>query len=370
MSKIYGYNGPGHPLCSSIEALTATCAAPYNHRAVGFRNCENAFHLAGTILGGRDIIEEFVAADVWPISYGWGPTEIVGFNMNWAAQEVPFPRFGLQLKDGQSAEEFMDEVEKKVNAMIGESIMNEYKAYKNLVKHKRRINRVFSEVCGEKSFCSRRLGIVMKAPAVVVASCSATPLKAPRRTSSKKGKGDTDETSSSTVRPEKTRSLESSKRKRKSFDTVSYVELQVASSLAQLSRKKTKKAVKKIAIAEVRSVPSAFDDDMIVEPSHKGFFSCLWPDLRFDIHRHCTLGSENEFVDVETFSDDVAEVRKEVTASVAAADDDEVANPQPSDPQDKDSPEFTKELEMTVHRGESPVQNAPLVETREDLPEG
>jgi hypothetical protein len=75
-------------------------------------------------------------------------------------------------------------------------------------------------------------------------------------------------------------------------------------------------------------------------------------------------------VDVETFSDDVAEVRKEVTASVAAADDDEVANPQPSDPQDKDSPEFTKELEMTVHRGESPVQNAPLVETREDLPEG
>jgi hypothetical protein len=28
----------------------------------------------------------------------------------------------------------MDEVEKKVNAMIGESTMNEYKAYKNLVK--------------------------------------------------------------------------------------------------------------------------------------------------------------------------------------------------------------------------------------------
>jgi hypothetical protein len=53
---------------------------------------------------------------------------------------VPFPRFGLQLKEGQSAEEFMDEKEKKVNAMIGESMMNEYKAYKNLVKHKNRIN--------------------------------------------------------------------------------------------------------------------------------------------------------------------------------------------------------------------------------------
>jgi hypothetical protein len=31
--------------------------------------------------------------------------------------------------------------------------------------------------------------------------------------------------------------------------------------------------VKKIAIAEVRRVAFAFDDDMIVEPSHKGFFS-------------------------------------------------------------------------------------------------
>jgi hypothetical protein len=38
MSKIPGYNGPAYPLCSPIEALTATCTAPYNHRAVGSRN--------------------------------------------------------------------------------------------------------------------------------------------------------------------------------------------------------------------------------------------------------------------------------------------------------------------------------------------
>jgi hypothetical protein len=66
------------------------------------------------------------------------------------------------VKDGQSAEEFMYEVEKKVNAMIGESTMNEYKSYKNLVKHKRRINRVFSEICGEKSFCFHCPGVPLK----------------------------------------------------------------------------------------------------------------------------------------------------------------------------------------------------------------
>jgi hypothetical protein len=156
MSTVPGYEGPAHAFSTPIEALTAICTASYNHRAARIRNCKSAFHLASTILGGHDIIEEFTTAQVWSVSYGWAPTEIVNFNVNWAAQEVPFPRFGLQLRDGQSANEFMIEVERKVNAMIGEYTMNEYKEYKNLVKHKRRINRVFSEICGDKSFRSRR----------------------------------------------------------------------------------------------------------------------------------------------------------------------------------------------------------------------
>jgi hypothetical protein len=151
--------------------------------------------------------------------------------------------------------------------------MNEYKAYKNLVKHKKKINRVFSEICGEKSFRSRRPGPPVKMPCVVVASCSVTPLKALRKRSSKKSKGTTDETISSSVQPAKTKSLESTKRKRKSFEQVSDVELEATSSLAQMSRKKAKKVVKKIVVAKVRRVPSAFNNELFVEPSQKGFFS-------------------------------------------------------------------------------------------------
>jgi hypothetical protein len=77
-------------------------------------------------------------------------------------------------------------------------------------------------------------------------------------------------------------------------------------------------------------------------------------------------------VDVENFSDDMAEVQKEVIAPVADVAADEVADPRHSVSQDQASPEFTKELEMTVHRGGGgdPAQNVPLVETCEDLPEG
>jgi hypothetical protein len=71
-------------------------------------------------------------------------------------------------------------------------------------------------------------------------------------------------------------------------------------------------------------------------------------------------------VDVETFLDDIADVQKGAIAPVAVVVADKVADPRPSGSQDRASPEFVKELEMTVHREGIPVQNAPFVETHED----
>jgi hypothetical protein len=311
MSKIPRYEGPAHPVSCPIEALIAVNTTEYNHRAVGIRSYENAFHLASTILGVRYIVEEFVATRIWPISYGWAPNKIVHFNVNWAAQEVPFPKFGVKLRDGQSADDFMLDVKKRVTLMIGEYTMNEYKAYKALVKHKRKINRVFSEVCGDKAFPSRHPGRKLKIPAVAVASCSVAPPKAPRRRSSKSGLTTADETTSSGIQPTKTKSLESSKRKRKSSEQISDAELQAASSLARMSRKKSKKVVKKVVSSGVRRGPSAFDDNLFMEPASQKD-SYFWPLLRFNFREHCPSGSENEFVDIDSFSDAAPEVQKEV----------------------------------------------------------
>jgi hypothetical protein len=71
-------------------------------------------------------------------------------------------------------------------------------------------------------------------------------------------------------------------------------------------------------------------------------------------------------VDIDSFSDVVAEVVKEVETPAAAV---ETVDPQPVGRQDEASPEFTKELEMTVHKGEDPGPEVPFVETRENLPE-
>jgi hypothetical protein len=144
-----------------------------------------------------------------------------------------------------------------------------------------------------------------------------------------------------------------------------------------------KKAVKKISSSGIRRVPSAFDDDVFVgADSQKGF--CFWP--LFNFRDNCPSGSENEFVDIDSFSDAAPEVRKEAALVVAAetpvaaevtapveapaAAEAPVADVSlPTRSRDEASSEFTKELELTIQRGEDPTEHAPLVEVREVVPE-
>jgi hypothetical protein len=138
-----------------------------------------------------------------------------------------------------------------------------------------------------------------------------------------------------------------------------------------MRHKKAKKAVKKIASSEVRRVPSAFDDDFSMELAQKGFSS--WPFLRFYFPTWQTPSSENEVVDIGSFSNVAEEVRKEVVspaATEAPAADMNTAVRQSAHPQEEASPEFTRDLDLTIHKGNEPIQDVALLETREDLPEG
>jgi hypothetical protein len=145
-----------------------------------------------------------------------------------------------------------------------------------------------------------------------------------------------------------------------------------------MSRKKLKKAVKKVSTVGVRRVPSAFDDDAFEEAdSRKGV--CFWP--LFNFRKNCPSDSENEFVDVDSFSDAAPQVRKEVAPDAAdeATVEDKIISPaeapaaaeisQAARSRDESSPEFAKELELTVQRGGNPPEYAPLVEVREVVPE-
>jgi hypothetical protein len=107
--------------------------------------------------------------------------------------------------------------------------------------------------------------------------------------------------------------------------------------------------MKKVATAEVRRVPASFDDDFPVELAQKGFSP--WPFIRFYFPDRRTPSSKNEFVDIGSFSDVAEEAATKVESPVAAV---EVVVPQPIHPQEEVSPEFTRDLELTIHKGEEP----------------
>jgi hypothetical protein len=78
-------------------------------------------------------------------------------------------------------------------------------------------------------------------------------------------------------------------------------------------------------------------------------------------------------MDIDSFSDAAPEIQKEVISSVATegpaiATDNAV--PQSAHPQEEESPEFTRDLDLTIHKGNDPIQDVALLETHEDLPEG
>jgi hypothetical protein len=87
-----------------------------------------------------------------------------------------------------------------------------------------------------------------------------------------------------------------------------------------------------------------------VELAQKGFSS--WPFLRFYFPDQCTPSSENEFVDIGSFSNVAEELAAKAESSVAAV---KAIVPQPVHHQEKASPEFTRDLELTIHKGEDPV---------------
>jgi hypothetical protein len=110
------------------------------------------------------------------------------------------------------------------------------------------------------------------------------------------------------------------------------------------------------------------------EDSQKG--SCFWPLLRFSIRDNCPSGSENEFVDIDSFLDAALEVRKDDVLVIAAEAPVAAEAPAaaadvslPIHSRDEASPEFTKEHELTFHRGD-PVQSTPLLGVCEVVPEG
>jgi hypothetical protein len=92
------------------------------------RVCDQAFALACRYSGGRDLVEEMVAANYWPLGRRTDEftIEMVQVPVFGPHEGLPFPRFRTGLPEGETKESFLDRVEVSARRIVGKISEKEY----------------------------------------------------------------------------------------------------------------------------------------------------------------------------------------------------------------------------------------------------
>jgi hypothetical protein len=106
----------------------------------------SAYFQASHVITTRDALEEFVAADIWPCQPRWGSWAFKTQILPRLDHEVRSPIFNVKHPDGQTDEEIVAEVERKVVQMIGNYTHREWECTQKILKHPGCVNQVFDEM--------------------------------------------------------------------------------------------------------------------------------------------------------------------------------------------------------------------------------
>lgn len=139
-----------HPLASTMSVMkTVSCVSPKNTESR--RACEKAFEFACRFSSGRDLVEEFLAAGVWPLGQNcWKKYKLKEMSLPLYGlgvdEPVPFPRFGLEKPRGKSDEEVVAEVETKAKEILGAMSDREYASRVVVAGTTPCLNQIFEEL--------------------------------------------------------------------------------------------------------------------------------------------------------------------------------------------------------------------------------
>jgi hypothetical protein len=97
-------------------------------------------------IGGRDLVEEYLAAKIWPLAFGWSATFFSKVKFSKMSHPIPCPQFRLEKPADQSDEMVVVGVEREANALLGVYNNKEHKAFLDCCSHGSRINRCFYEM--------------------------------------------------------------------------------------------------------------------------------------------------------------------------------------------------------------------------------
>ena len=103
-----------------------------------------AFGSAAGLIGGRDLIEEFICANIWPLSAGWDPNPLAKVKVRALKESVPFLKLELVKPPGKSDKAIVAEVEEMAVELAGPYLSKEHESLLACCSSGSRVNRSFA----------------------------------------------------------------------------------------------------------------------------------------------------------------------------------------------------------------------------------
>ena len=122
-----------YPLTSRMEVMAPhTCVEPPEAVSPVREACERAFALACRYSGGRNLVEEIMASNYWPLSKDNPPFQLETVPVPIFGPEagIPFPRLGQSLGEGVTEDSFVSEVEEATIGLVGKISEREYTSWR------------------------------------------------------------------------------------------------------------------------------------------------------------------------------------------------------------------------------------------------
>ena len=111
--------GVYYPFAAKVEEFKHVSKADFRRTSASYKECYSAFASAASVVGGRDLIEEYLATKVWPLTRDWLPGAFSKVQFDGLKDKLPFPDFGLRKPEGVSDDMIVEEIEQEAVAIAG-----------------------------------------------------------------------------------------------------------------------------------------------------------------------------------------------------------------------------------------------------------
>jgi hypothetical protein len=134
------------PLASKVLPFQHVNQADFDKSLPEFKGCSATFKAAVESIGGRDLVEEYMDAKIWPLAFGWRARSFAKVKFGKMKRSIPCPQFGLERPTNMTDEMIVAELERKATSLIGPYNKKEHKSFMDCCTHGCRINQSLHEM--------------------------------------------------------------------------------------------------------------------------------------------------------------------------------------------------------------------------------